>query len=73
MRIQGGDTMQKEIIVAIIIVVCYAIYACTNWPNPDGAVFGTVLAALGGILGFTVGSRYEASKWAEVGDVEPDP
>lgn len=35
------------------IVACYGIYACSN-PGADGVIFGSILAAVTGLAGYTV-------------------
>jgi uncharacterized YccA/Bax inhibitor family protein len=47
------DGTAKTAIATGAIIACYAIYAFTN-PSTDGAVFGTVMTALGAIGGYTI-------------------
>lgn len=61
--------MNDEILLGIIaipsIVVSYGIYCSAN-PGTDGAVFGTVLTAIGGIIGYVIGSRRGYNKALKV-------
>lgn len=66
---EGCEEVNDEILLGIIsipcIVVSYGIYCSAN-PGTDGAVFGTVLTAIGGIIGYIIGSRRGYNKALKV-------
>lgn len=38
------------------VVVAYAIYCISN-PGSDGAIFASVMSAVGGIIGYIIGEK----------------
>ena len=49
-----NDGTIKACVSVAAIIAAYGIYAFSN-PSTDGAVFGTVMTALGAIGGYVVG------------------
>lgn len=47
------------------IVVAYALYCFSN-PGSDGAIFSSVMAAVGGIIGYVIGEKRGYRKALEV-------
>ena len=47
------------------VVAAYGIYCLAN-PGSDGAVFATVMSAIGGLIGYVVGSKRGYRKGVEV-------
>jgi hypothetical protein len=45
-----------------LLVACYGIYAFSNAGEPDGYIFGTVIAAVCAIGGYVVGSLKAAKE-----------
>ena len=55
------DGALKACVGMVCVVGMYGIYMCAG-PGGDGVIFGSVMAVVGGLAGFSVGTASKAAK-----------